>query len=219
MKQPKVKDWSRLPSDCGRWGKVEVNFVFRGAVLPPAPLQLTAVAQDMLSANIKVPVLATPELYGSKLVVALDRQHPRDLFDVQLMFARFGLPAEFLDCFVVYLAGHDRPVHEVLFPNEQDIDVIFETEFSGMTNTPVTLDELKATRRRLMAELPKALSDWQRGFLLSLVQAEPDWSLLPFAHVQHLPAVRWKLMNLAKLRKNVAKFKQQPDALLERLGR
>ncbi|MBB5503240.1 nucleotidyl transferase AbiEii/AbiGii toxin family protein [Paraburkholderia sp. MM5384-R2] len=131
-----MKDWSRLPSDCGRWGKVEVNFVFRGAVLPPAPLQLTAVAQDMLSANIKVPVLATPELYGSKLVVALDRQHPRDLFDVQLMFARFGLPAEFLDCFVVYLAGHDRPVHEVLFPNEQDIDVISETEFIGMTTRP-----------------------------------------------------------------------------------
>jgi hypothetical protein len=199
--------------------KVEVNFVFRGTVLPPVPTPMTAVAENMFSANIVVPVLATPELYGSKLVAALDRQHPRDLFDVQLMFARFGLPAEFLDCFVVYLAGHDRPVHEVLFPNEQDIDVIFEAEFIGMTNTPVTLEELKATRRRLMAELPKALSDHQRGFLLSLVQAEPDWSLLPFAHVQHLPAIRWKLMNLAKLQKNTAKFKQQHDELFEHLDR
>jgi hypothetical protein len=206
-------------SDGGSEVKVEVNFVFRGTVLPPALMPLTASAQDTFSANIEVPVLATPELYGSKLVAALDRQHPRDLFDVQLMLARFGLPAEFLDCFVVYLAGHNRPTHEVLFPNEHDIDAIFEAEFSGMTNTPVTLDELKATRRRLLADLPKALSSRQREFLLSLVRAEPDWSLLPFTHIQHLPALRWKLMNLMKLRKNTAKFRQQHDELHERLGR
>jgi len=98
---------------------VEVNFVFRGTVLPPVLVGLTAAAQEKFSANIEVPVLATPELYGSKLVAALDRQHPRDLFDVQLMFSRFGLPEQFLDCFVVYLAGHDRPVHEVLFPTSR----------------------------------------------------------------------------------------------------
>ncbi len=199
--------------------KVEVNFVFRGTVLPPVLAELTAAAQEKFSANIEVPVLATPELYGSKLVAALDRQHPRDLFDVQLMFSSFGLPEQFLDCFVVYLAGHDRPVHEVLFPNEQDIDVIFEAEFNGMTNIPVTLDELKATRRRLFAELPKALSDRQRGFLLSLVQAKPDWSLLPYGHIKDLPAIRWKLMNLTKLQKNAGKFAQQHDELVVRLNR
>jgi len=199
--------------------KVEVNFVFRGTVLPPVLAGLTAAAQEKFSANVEVPVLATPELYGSKLVAALDRQHPRDLFDVQLMFSRFGLPEQFLDCFVVYLAGHDRPVHEVLFPNEQDIDAIFEAEFTGMTNIPVKLDELKATRRRLLAELPKALSDRQRGFLLSLVQAKPDWSLLPFGHIKDLPAIRWKLMNLTKLQKNAGKFAQQHDELVERLNR
>ena len=145
--------------------KVEVNFVFRGTVLAPVRTALTAAAQEKFSANIEVPVLATAELYASKLVAALDRQHPRDLFDVKLMFSRFGLPADFLDCFVVYLAGHNRPTHEVLFPNEHDIDAIFAAEFTGMTAVPVSLAELKATRKKLMAELPAALSERQRGFL------------------------------------------------------
>ncbi|MFL9948936.1 nucleotidyl transferase AbiEii/AbiGii toxin family protein [Paraburkholderia agricolaris] len=83
--------------------KVQVSFAVQAAVPPP----LTAVVQDMLSVNIEVPVLATPELYGSELVVALDRPPPRDMFGVQLMFARFGLRGDFLDCFVVYLAAHD----------------------------------------------------------------------------------------------------------------
>jgi hypothetical protein len=199
--------------------KVEVNFVFRGTALPPVRTPLSADAQRRFAANIDVPILAIPELYGSKLVAALDRQHPRDLFDVQLMYSRFGLPEAFLDCFIVYLAGHNRPVHEVLFPGEHDIDAVFEAEFIGMTNVPVTVDELKATRKKLMEELPRALSERQRGFLLSLVQAEPDWSLLPFEHAQRLPAIQWKLMNLAKLRKNAAKFRQQHDALLKRLSR
>lgn len=56
--------------------KVEVNFVFRGTVLPPQRRSLTPAAQQMFAADIQVPVLADPELYGSKLVAALDRQHP-----------------------------------------------------------------------------------------------------------------------------------------------
>jgi hypothetical protein len=177
-----------------------------------------AAAQQTFAASLQVPVLSTPELYGSKLVAALDRQHPRDLFDAMLMLERFGLPESFVDCFVVYLAGHDRPVHEVLFPNEQPIDIVFEQEFVGMTAVPVALEALKATRRSLLETLPKALSSRNRQFLLSLVKAEPDWDLLPFAHAQHLPALQWKLRNLEKLRSNATKFALQHDVLAERLG-
>jgi hypothetical protein len=190
--------------------KVEVNFVFRGTVLPPVRTSLTAAAQTLFAANIEVPVLAIPELYGSKLVAAMDRQHPRDLFDVQHMFDRFGLPPEFVNCFVVYLSGHNRPVHEVLFAKPQPLAEVFASEFVGMTATPVTLEQLEATRARLFEALPQALTQQHRVFLLSLVQAEPDWSQMPFAHLQDLPAIRWKLMNLAKLKKNnPARFAQQ----------
>jgi len=199
--------------------KVEVNFVFRGTVLPPVRTSLTASAQSLFAANIEVPILAIPELYGSKLVAAMDRQHPRDLFDVLHMFSRFGLPPQFVDCFVVYLAGHNRPVHEVLFAQLQPLAEVFASEFVGMTATPVTLEQLESTRARLFESLPKALTSAHRAFLLSLVKAEPDWSQMPFAHLRELPAIRWKLMNLAKLKKtNPRRFTQQYEELAASLN-
>jgi len=199
--------------------KVEVNFVFRGTVLQPERRALTPAAQQMFSANVEVPVLSTPELYAGKLVAALDRQHPRDLFDVQLMLASGGWSEDLLDCFVVYLAGHNRPAHEVLFPNEKPLDVVFESEFVGMTSAPVQLGELVTTRQRLLHELPRALQARPRQFLLSVVRAEPEWQLLRHAHIAELPALQWKLQNLMKLRKNADKFKFQHDELAARLAR
>ena len=198
--------------------KVEVNFVFRGTVLPPQRRSLTPAAQNLFAANIQVPVLDNAELYGSKLVAALDRQHPRDLFDVQLMLARHGWEEPLLDCFVVYLAGHNRPTHEVLFPKEKQLEAIFAAEFDGMTRTPVSLASLLETRRQMLAELPRALLPRQRDFLMSMVQAEPDWSLLPYAHAAQLPALQWKLQNLIRLKKNDSKFNLQRRELAERFA-
>jgi len=206
-------------SDAAVEVKVEVNFVFRGTVLPPERRTLTAAAQQMFSANVEVPVLAAPELYGGKLVAALDRQHPRDLFDVQLMLASGGWSEDLLDCFVVYLAGHNRPTHEVLFPNEKPLEAVFESEFVGMTSAHVDLGELIATRQRLMHELPRALQPRHRQFLLSVVRADPEWQLLRHTHIAQLPALQWKLHNLAKLKKNADKFRLQHDELAARLER
>lgn len=196
--------------------KVEVNFVFRGTVLPPQQRPLVPAAQSLFSANIEVPVLDTAELYGSKLVAALDRQHPRDLFDVQLMLAARGWDETLLDCFVVYLAGHNRPAHEVLFPRAKPLAAIFAAEFAGMTSAPAHLDDLVATRTRMLDELPRALLPRHRQFLLSLLRCEPDWTLMPYPHLEQLPALQWKLQNLARLRKNPGKFRQQHDELAAR---
>lgn len=109
--------------------KVEVNFVFRGTLLSVTRRALVSSARDLFTTGMELPVLAISELYGSKLVAALDRQHPRDWFDVAAMMDRFGLEAEMVDCFVAYLAGHNRPVHEVLFSNDLPLDEIFNTDF------------------------------------------------------------------------------------------
>lgn len=199
--------------------KVEVNFVFRGTVMAPTRRSLKPAAQQMFSADIQVPVLADAELYGSKLVAALDRQHPRDLFDVQLMLDSHGWEESLLDCFVVYLAGHNRPTHEVLFPNEKPLASVFEAEFEGMTTAPVQLDALLATRRRMLEELPRALLPRHCDFLLSMVRAEPAWSLLPYAHLEQLPALQWKLANQYRLKRNTDKFKLQHDELAARLAK
>jgi hypothetical protein len=121
---------------------------------------------------------------------------------------------------VAYLAGHNRPVHEVLFSNQQPMEETFKNEFVGMTADPIHLDDLLQTQKRLMAELPRALTQNHRNFLLSLLEAKPDWSLLPFKHLQELPAIQWKLQNLSHLKsKNPAKFQLQREALDERFKR
>jgi hypothetical protein len=181
--------------------KVEVNFVLRGTVLPVTRVALTTAAQQMFAANIEVPMLAVEEVHGGKLVAAMDRQHPRDLFDVMLMRQRFGLPAAFVDCFVAYLAGHNRTMHEVLFPGPKPIAEVFASEFVGMTTAPVALEDLEVTRAWLFEALPKALTGDHRKFLLSLLRGEPSWHLMPFAHLKDMPAIRWKLVNLAKFAK------------------
>lgn len=198
----------------GNQVKVEVNHVFRGTVLPVETRQLGNEARKLFTTELSVPVLAAPELYGSKLVAAMDRQHPRDLFDVRGLFERGGLTAEVVECFVCYLAGHNRPVHEVLFSRDVDMSSAFENEFAGMARNPITLAELQQVRRKLKKELPIALTASQRKFLLGLVTGEPDWQLMKCPHLSQLPAIRWKLQNLAKLQKsNPGKFTQQADEL------
>jgi hypothetical protein len=197
--------------------KVEVNFVFRGTVLPVQTRSLSEKTQALFSKNIQIPVLSPSELYGSKLVAAMDRQHPRDLFDVVKMYESHGLTQEILDCFVVYLAGHNRPVHEVLFSKPHPMEETFKNEFVGMTSEPINLNALLNTQQQLMAELPQSLTQNHRNFLLSLVQAKPDWSLLPFNHLQDMPAIKWKLQNLNNLKsKNPTKFRFQHEALDQR---
>lgn len=198
--------------------KVEVNHVFRGTVLPVETRRLVKSARDLFTTELSAPVLAVPELYGSKLVAAMDSQHPRDLYDVRGTYERFGLTSEIVECFVCYLAGHNRPIHEVLFSRDSDMTPAFENEFAGMTVEPISLAELEATRVRLRHELPAALTDAQRRFLLSIANAEPEWSLMSCAHLSELPALRWKLQNLAKLKKsNPRKLQQQAEELRTKL--
>ena len=94
----------------------------------------------------------------------------------------------------------------------------FENEFIGLTQHTITLDELKLARRRLREEFPALLTGNHRRFLLGLVSGQPEWHLMKCAHLAELPAIRWKLQNLAKLKKsNSRKFNQQIDTLRERL--
>lgn len=199
--------------------KIEVNFVFRGTALAVETRSLVSTAQEMFTTDLAVPVLATAELHGSKLVAAMDRQHPRDIFDVMHMLDHFGWQESFVDCFVAYLAGHNRPVHEVLFPKTKPLEPAFTNEFAGMTRDTVELDTLMQMQARLIKELPKQLTPAHRDFLMSLVQGEPAWELMPMQHLRELPALKWKLMNLAKLKKSSAKrFAAQHEMLAERFA-
>jgi len=179
----------------------------------------TADARDTLLADLEIPVVSLEDVYGGKLVAAMDRQHPRDLFDVMQLFTHEGITAGIRRAFVVYLASHNRPVHEVLFPAMRDVGQEYERNFKGMTADPVELAALLAARERMVQELQSGLDADERRFLLSLVVGRPEWPLLGIAHIEHLPGIRWKLHNLAQLeRTSPLKFAEQGDALARQLG-
>jgi hypothetical protein len=105
----------------------------------------------------------------------------------------------------------------VLFPKTKPLEPAFTNEFAGMTRDPVELDTLAQVQGRLFQELPRLLTSAHRDFLLSLVQGAPAWELMPMQHLPELPALKWKLVNLAKLKKSNTKlFAAQHQMLVER---
>jgi hypothetical protein len=101
--------------------KIEVNFVMRGTIHPVSTASLTQKAREVLLADLEVPLVSLEDMYGGKQAATMDRQHPRDLFDLMQLFAHEGITPSIRQAFVVYLVSHNRPGHEVLFPAKRDI--------------------------------------------------------------------------------------------------
>lgn len=179
--------------------KVEPNIVLRGAVLPTTERTLVSRAVEMFGRSATMQTLSLPELYGGKLCAALDRQHPRDLFDVYGLLQAEGITDEIRRAFVIFLASHDRPMNELLTPNRQDLQQVFADQFEGMTLDPVPLVTLAATREQLIEHINSHLTSAEREFLLSVKRLEPKWELLGVPGIERLPGVQWKLYNLRKM--------------------
>ncbi len=199
--------------------KVEINYVMRGTVYQVENTSITQAVQDEFRKRVTIPVLNKNELYASKFVAAMDRQHPRDLFDVYHFFQSENISEDMMEAFVCYLIGHPKPMHEVLFNNEKDIASEYATHFVGMPREDVSLEVLLDTRTRLFSEIRSRLEQRHKEFLLSLAAAEPDWSLINIAHLKDMPATRWKLQNLQKLKlQNSKKFADQIEVLKSNLA-
>ncbi|MDT0635898.1 nucleotidyl transferase AbiEii/AbiGii toxin family protein [Spectribacter hydrogenoxidans] len=179
--------------------KVEVNPVLRGCLKPPKSMDIRDLAEDEFG-FARMPVLDLADLYGGKICAALDRQHPRDLFDVKLLLDEDGPTRDVIEGFLVYLISHRRPIRELLAPRLADIRETFINQFQGMTREPVQVEELEHAREELLARLREMLTPADCAFLLSVKRGEPDWSHLPYPHVQELPGVRWKLQNIGKMK-------------------
>lgn len=182
--------------------KIEPNLIIRGSVFPCETRKLTPTAEITFEMSMMVKTLSLADIYGSKICAALDRQHPRDLFDIKLLFENEGLTEPIRKAFIVYLISHNRPIHELLAPNMIGIKHIFDNEFFGMTNTHVTFDELVTVREQLVLKIKKGLTLEEKNFLLSLKRKDPIWHLLGIDGIEKLPSVQWKLINLNKMPNN-----------------
>lgn len=199
--------------------KVEVNTTIRGHLLPPRIVDISDMVETEFGRFVSVNVVSHAELFGGKICAALDRQHPRDLFDVYHMLENEGLTDEIRMGFMASLLSHGRPIHEMIRPNFQDQRQAFETQFAGMAFTPFSYADFEATRERLVGEINSAWTDNDRAFLLSFKRGKPDWTLFPLENLQRLPAVQWKLQNIQKLMmQNPDKHAEQLKALEERIA-
>jgi predicted nucleotidyltransferase component of viral defense system len=190
---------------------IEPNQVIRGAVFPTEQRDLAPAAEDAFEMAVSVPTLSLADLYGGKICAALDRQHPRDLFDVKLLLDEGGIDEATRKAFVVYLASHNRPMSELLDPLRKDFTTAYENEFAGMVRDPATYDELAAARETLIESIRVGLTASEREFLLSIKAAEPRWEIMDLPGIQALPAIEWKLANIEKM--NPAKRREAYERL------
>lgn len=194
--------------------KIEVNTTMRGHLFPPQEMDITDAVEEEFGRFATMSVLAKAELFGGKLCAALDRQHPRDLFDVSQLYAQGGLSDDIRQGFIIGLLSSPRPIHEMIRPNLMDHRRTFETQFAGMTETPFSYEDFEATRERLIADIRAGFTEDQKRFLLSFKNAEPDWKLFPHERLKDLPAVQWKLRNIQTLKsRNPTKHTEQVKRL------
>lgn len=194
--------------------KIETSPVMRGVVFESSIKRVTQRVEDVFGFT-EATVVSFEDVYGGKIVAALDRQHPRDLFDIKLLYENEGLTSELFNVFLVYLSSSSRPPHELLNPNRLDIADAYEKELVGMTDSPVSLEDLYDVRSRLIQDIRSRLSGDAAEFLKSLLAGEPDFNLIGLPGAANLPAVRWKLINLQELIKSdPQKHAQQTSALV-----
>jgi predicted nucleotidyltransferase component of viral defense system len=180
--------------------KIETSPVMRGTVKEPTIEMVSPKVEEAFGFGETL-VVNHDDLYAGKICAALDRQHPRDFFDVRGLLDNEGISDSLMDVFIVYLISSSQPIAKLLQPNRIDISHTFKEQFVGMTTEPVELTVLTETREELVKLLHKKLTEKHKAFLLGFKKGNPDWSLLPFENIDQLPSVKWKILNLEKMDK------------------
>jgi len=178
--------------------KIELSPVLRGTIFEPVIREVGEKVEDEFG-YVSGALVSLADLYGGKICAALDRQHPRDLFDVKLLMANEGITEDIRKAVLVYMISHPRPIAELIAPHLLDISNIYQSEFIGMTREDVSLKSLETTRKDLIAQLTQDITEDERLFLISFKEGNPNWSLLGLNGIELLPAVKWKQLNLDKM--------------------
>jgi predicted nucleotidyltransferase component of viral defense system len=168
--------------------KIEPNELLRGSVKKPLSLKINKVVSDMFNLYPEAQILSLPDLFGGKICAALDRQHPRDFFDILMMFKNNLFSDEVRKVFLIYLVQSNRPIAELLEPNRIDFKKTYENEFIGMVKESITLNQVS-----------NGITPGEKEFLLSVKRGEPQWEKLGIGDFSHLPGIRWKLLNISKM--------------------
>jgi len=193
-------DYKLLVQLAGEEVIIETSPVMRGTINPPVEQEVQKQVEQVFG-YVRMAVLSFEDLYAGKLCAALDRQHPRDFFDVKELYEHEGMSIALHEAFLVYLLCGNRPIAEILQPHFQGLRAAYEQQFLGMTLHEASLETLEAVRERLVHDVHDLMTEEQKQFLLSFKRGEPDWGLFNRAEVEALPAIQWKLQNINKMPK------------------
>lgn len=194
--------------------KVEINMVVRGAVHKPIVRPLSPFAVSMFKREAEILCLDINDLVGGKICAALDRQHPRDFFDLNLFFKNYSYTRELHQTFIAYLLSSKRPIAELIKPNYLDMKSVYEKQFAGMTSLDITCEDLEKTREDVFKLTFDYFTEEEKEFLLSFKRGEPNWELFPLSSIKNFPSVQWKLHNIrsmkaAKKKESLAKLEKK----------
>lgn len=195
--------------------KVEVNQGIRGLIGDIEKRELCEKAEEQFDVFCLVPCVPLNQLYGGKICAALDRQHPRDLFDVKYLLEKEGFTEEIKTGFIFCLLSSKRPIIEMLFPSFLNQEQAYKNQFLGMTKEDFSYQDFENTRTELIETIHHNLTAEDKLFIVNFENATPDWKSYNFAD---FPAVKWKLQNVEKLKlSNSDKHKDGIEELKRKL--
>lgn len=186
-----------------RWGettvKIEVNTINRGVLSPPDMRSLCSAARKQFDSYCEVQTVPFNQLYGGKIVAALDRQHPRDIFDCwKLLESRYD-PESLKEGFLFCLLSSKRPIHEILDPRLLDHRSTLLSQFKGMTDLDFPYELFDEVRDDVKHRMLNSFNLGDKTFLMSFAAGVPDWNVHNWSGY---PGIMWKLMNLNLLKKS-----------------
>lgn len=204
---PKFNVWKLQCTLDGATVKIEVNGTKRGIIGAVEDKMLCEKATKEFSMACKARTVSYSQLYGGKITAALSRQHPRDLFDCKYMdISSFE---DVKNGFMLCLLGSDKPIIESLQPNKINQSEALENQFEGMSDVVFNYADYENTRNNLILLVNKSLNKQDKEFLVSFENGEPDWDKCCAGDLSSYPSVKWKLQNIAKLKKNNSEKHQQ----------
>ena len=195
--------------------KIEVSQIVRGLLGVVTEKILCEKAQIKYDAFCAINIVSNGQLYGGKLCAAMDRQHPRDIFDVKQLLKEDGFNKEVKEGFLFRLLSADRSVQDVLFPNLQEQRLAMMNQFTGMSDELFTYEEYEQVRETMVKKVQASLTAEDKFFILAFKNGTPDWSIYNF---EAYPSIQWKLLNLEKIKSsNSSKHKELYDSLKSKL--
>ena len=195
--------------------KIEVSQIVRGTLGAVTEKMLCKKAQEKFDTFCSINIVPNGQLYGGKVCAAMDRQHPRDIFDVKHLIQREGFTKEIKEGFLFRLLSSDRSIQDVLFPNLQDQRLAMSNQFAGMSEEDFSYQEYEFVRATMIKTVQASITAEDKLFILGFKDVIPDWSIYNF---EAYPSIKWKLQNLEKIKaSNPAKHKELYTLLKSKL--